>query len=205
MTSSYQKNPTETSETMNKSEVNQYFKEFLTALDRKVQNIPGFRLAEADDFKQYCGLWLVERPQLMTKYKAHVLASVCASQRAVDFIRQMSRQVPQGKWTQDTDARERKAIQYLDSVLKGDDSDVTHANFLAVSGDLEEGVVNDLMLSSLLKSMTHRQQQVYLLVEVEGHKVVEAADAMGVRREMAQRELGVARKVVENLRTEFGN
>jgi DNA-directed RNA polymerase specialized sigma24 family protein len=61
------------------------------------------------------------------------------------------------------------------------------------------------MLSSLLKSMTHRQQQVYLLVEVEGHKVVEAADAMGVRREMAQRELGVARKVVENLRTEFGN
>ena len=52
MTSSYQKNPTETSETMNKSEVNQDFKEFLTALDRKVQNIPGFRLAEADDFTQ---------------------------------------------------------------------------------------------------------------------------------------------------------
>ena len=205
MTSSYQKNPTETSETMNKSEVNQYFKEFLTALDRKVQNIPGFRLAEADDFKQYCGLWLVERPQLMTKYKAHVLASVCASQRAVDFIRQMNRQVPQGRWSKDTDARERQAIQYLDNVLKGDDGDVTHQNFLAASGDLEEGVVNDLMLSSLLKSMTPRQQQVYLLVEVEGNRVVKAAQVMGVRREMAQRELGVARKVVEILRNEFGH
>jgi len=203
--SSYQTNPTETSETMNKSEVNQYFKEFLTALDRKVQNIPGFRLAEADDFKQYCGLWLVERPQLMNKYKAHVLASVCASQRAVDFIRQMNRQVPQGRYVKDVEARDRQAIQYLDSVLDGKDGDATHQNFLATPGNLEEGVVNNLMLSSLLKAMTSRQQQVYLLVEVEGHQVVEAADVMGVRREMAQRELGVARKVVENLRNKFNN
>jgi predicted DNA-binding protein (UPF0251 family) len=46
---------------------------------------------------------------------------------------------------------------------------------------------------------------VYLLVEVEGNKVVEAAQVMGVRREMAQRELGVARRVVAELRSEFGN
>jgi DNA-directed RNA polymerase specialized sigma24 family protein len=53
--------------------------------------------------------------------------------------------------------------------------------------------------------LTPRQQQVYLLVEVEGNKVVEAAKVMGVRREMAQRELGVARLVVAELRSEFGN
>ena len=203
--SSYQTNPTETSETMNKSEVNQYFKEFLTALDRKVQNIPGFRLAEADDFKQYCGLWLVERPQLMTKYKAHVLASVCANQRAVDFIRSMNRQVPQGKYVKDADARERKAILHLDSALAGSKGQATHEKFLADPSDMEEAIVSNMMLSSLLKSMTPRQQQVYLLVEIEGNRVVEAAQVMGVRREMAHRELGVARKVVENLRTEFRN
>ena len=191
--------------TMNELEINQYFKEFLTALDRKVQNIPGFRLAEADDFKGYCGLWLVERQHLMNKYKAHVLASVVASQRAVDFIRQMNRQVPQGRYVKDVEARDRQAIQYLDSVLNSDDGDSTHQNFLATPDDLEEGVVNNLMLSSLLKAMTPRQQQVYLLVEVEGNRVVEAAQVMGVRREMAQRELGVARTVVEKLRSEFDN
>jgi len=200
----YEMNP-EKSETMTPSEINQYFKEFLTALDRKVQNIPGFRLAEADDFKQYCAMWLIERPQLMNKYKAHVLASVCASQRAVDFIRQMNRQVPQGRYIKDVEAHDRQAIQYLDSILNSDDGETTHKNFLATPGDLEDGVVNNLMLSSLLKAMTPRQQQVYLLVEVEGHQVVEAADVMGVRREMAQRELGIARKVAEDLRTEFGH
>jgi DNA-directed RNA polymerase specialized sigma24 family protein len=70
---------------------------------------------------------------------------------------------------------------------------------------MEEAIVSNMMLSSLLKSMTPRQQQVYLLVEIEGNRVVEAAQVMGVRREMAQRQLGVARKVVENLRTEFRN
>jgi DNA-directed RNA polymerase specialized sigma24 family protein len=53
--------------------------------------------------------------------------------------------------------------------------------------------------------MTPRQQQVYLLVEVEGHQVVEAAIELGLKREMAQRELGKARKVVAELREEFGN
>ena len=47
------------SETMTPLEINQYFKEFLLALDRKVQKISGFRLAEADDFKQYCACWLL--------------------------------------------------------------------------------------------------------------------------------------------------
>ena len=191
--------------TMNELEINQYFKEFLLALDRKVHSIPGFRLAEADDFKQYCAIWLVERPQLMSKYKPHVLASVCASQRAVEFIRKMSRQVPQGRYVKDVDARDRKAIQYLDSVLNGKDGDATHEKFLAAPGDLEEGVVNNLMLSSLLTAMTPRQQQVYLLVEVEGHQVVEAAIELGLKREMTQRELGKARKVVAELREEFGN
>ena len=191
--------------TMNELEINQYFKEFLLALDRKVHSIPGFRLAEADDFKQYCAIWLVERPQLMSKYKPHVLASVCASQRAVEFIRKMSRQVPQGRYVKDVETRDRQAIQYLDSVLNGKDGDATHEKFLAAPGDLEEGVVNNLMLSSLLTAMTPRQQQVYLLVEVEGHQVVEAAIELGLKREMTQRELGKARKVVAELREEFGN
>jgi RNA polymerase sigma factor (sigma-70 family) len=195
----------EKSESMNESEINQYFKEFLLALDRKVQKISGFRLAEADDFKQYCACWLLERPALMSKYKPHVLASVVASQRSVDFIRQMSRQVPQGRYVKDVDARDRKAIQYLDNVLQGEEGKARHEQFLASKEDIESDVVNNLVLGSLLKAMTPRQQQVYLLVEVEGHKVVEAADELGLKREMAQRELGKARKVVAELREEFGN
>jgi DNA-directed RNA polymerase specialized sigma24 family protein len=191
--------------TMNELEINQYFKEFLLALDRKVQKISGFRLAEADDFKQYCACWLLDRPSLMSKYKPHVLASVCAGQRAVDFYKKMNSQLPQGKWVKDSEAIERKTIQYLDSVLNSKDGNATHEKFLAAPGDLEEGVVNNLMLSSLLTAMTPRQQQVFLLVEVEGHQVVEAAIELGLKREMAQRELGKARKVVAELREEFGN
>ena len=191
--------------TMNELEINQYFKEFLLALDRKVQKISGFRLAEADDFKQYCACWLLDRPSLMSKYKPHVLESVVASQRSVDFIRQMSRQVPQGRYVKDVEARDRQAIQYLDSVLNGKDGDATHEKFLAAPGDLEEGVVNNLMLGSMLKVLTPRQRKVYLLVEIEGHKVVEAAIELGLKREMTQRELGKARKVVAELREEFGH
>jgi DNA-directed RNA polymerase specialized sigma24 family protein len=61
------------------------------------------------------------------------------------------------------------------------------------------------MLGSMLKALTPRQREVYLLVEIEGHKVVEAADVLGMRRELAQIELGKARKVVAELREEFGN
>jgi RNA polymerase sigma factor (sigma-70 family) len=190
---------------MTPSEINQYFKEFLLALDRKVQFIAGFRLAEADDFKQFCAVWLLQRPQLMSDYAPRALASVCASQRAVDFIRSMNRQVPQGKYVKDEDARERNAILHLDSALAGSKGNATHEKFLADPSDMEEAIVSNMMLGSMMKALTPRQQQVYLLVEVEGNKVVEAAKVMGVRREMAQRELGVARLVVAELRGEFGN
>lgn len=201
---SYEMNP-EKSESMTPSEINQYFKEFLQALDRKVQFIAGFRLAEAADYKQYCALWLLERKHLMNEYSPQALASVCASQRAVDFIRTMNRQVPQGKYVKDADARERNAILHLDSALAGSKGDATHEKFLADPSDMEEAIVSNMMLGSMMKALTPRQQQVYLLVEVEGNRVVEAAQVMGVRREMAQRELGVARRVVAELRSEFGN
>jgi RNA polymerase sigma factor (sigma-70 family) len=190
---------------MTPSEINQYFKEFLQALDRKVQFISGFRLAEAADYKQYCALFLLERKHLMNEYTPRALASVCASQRAVDFIRTMNRQVPQGKYVKDADARERNAILHLDSALAGSKGDATHEKFLADPSDMEEAIVSNMMLGSMMKALTPRQQQVYLLVEVEGNRVVEAAQVMGVRREMAQRELGVARRVVAELRSEFGN
>ena len=57
----------------------------------------------------------------------------------------------------------------------------------------------------MLKVLTPRQRKVYLLVEIEGHKVVEAAIELGLKREMTQRELGKARKVVAKLREEFGH
>ncbi len=200
----YEMNP-EKSETMTPLEINQYFKEFLLALDRKVQFISGFRLAEADDFKGYCSIWLWERKHLMNQYTPQALASVCASQRAVDFIRSMNRQVPQGKYVKDEDARERKAILHLDSALAGSKGQATHEQFLADPSDMEEAVVSNMMLGSLMKALSPRQQQVYLLVEVEGHKVVEAAIQLGLKREMTQRELGKARKVVAELREKFGN
>jgi DNA-directed RNA polymerase specialized sigma24 family protein len=94
---------------------------------------------------------------------------------------------------------------HLDSALAGSKGDATHEKFLADPSDMEEAIVSNMMLGSMMKALTPRQQQVYLLVEVEGNKVVEAAQVMGVRREMAQRELGVARRVVAELRSEFGN
>ena len=75
----HEMNP-EKSESMTPSEINQYFKEFLLALDRKVQFISGFRLAEAADYKQYCALWLLERGHLMNDYAPRALASVCRSE-----------------------------------------------------------------------------------------------------------------------------
>ena len=104
-----------------------------------------------------------------------------------------------------SEAIERKTILYLDKILDSERGQQVHQDFLASGEDVEAGVVNNLMLGSMLKALTPRQREVYLLVEIEGHKVVEAADVLGMRRELAQIELGKARKVVAELREEFGN
>jgi len=54
-----------------------------------------------------------------------------------------------------------------------------------------------------LQSLSERQRQVYLVVDVEGDTVVKAAKEMGIRRDVAQRELGKARKIVAELREGF--
>ena len=185
---------------MNQQEINEYFKEFLTALTRRLNRMANFRMVEADDFKQYCAEWLLLRPQLMTQYSPVALVSVCASHRAIDFFRLMDRQVPQGKWIKDADAQERKAIRSLDQILDSESGGVEHQKFLKTPGSFEDEIVNNMVLASLLQTLTPRQQRVFVLVEVEGNRVVEAAKVMGLKREMASRELSIARRAVTELR-----
>lgn len=185
---------------MNQQEINEYFKEFLTALTRRLNRMANFRMVEADDFKSYCAEWVLRRPQLMTQYSPVALVSVCASHRAIDFFRLMDRQVPQGKWIKDADAQERKAIRSLDQILDSETGGVEHQKFLKTPGSFEDEIVNNMVLASLLQTLTPRQQRVFVLVEVEGNRVVEAAKVMGLKREMASRELSIARRAVTELR-----
>lgn len=185
---------------MNQQEINEYFKEFLTALTRRLNRMANFRMVEADDFKSYCAEWVLRRPQLMTQYSPVALVSVCASHRAIDFFRLMDRQVPQGKWIKDADAQERKAIRSLDQILDSESGGVEHQKFLKTPGSFEDEIVNNMVLASLLQTLTPRQQRVFVLVEVEGNRVVEAAKVMGLKREMASRELSIARRAVTELR-----
>jgi DNA-directed RNA polymerase specialized sigma24 family protein len=167
-------------------------KEFLAEIDRQLPRLKNFRRQESEDFRSYMCLWLLERPHLMNNYHPRALVATSIRQRSIDFYRSMARQLPQGRFDSVVGTLS-KPLVWLDS--NGDDSSPDPA---MVTPSSEGEVVNSMMLGALLTSLSPRQQQVFELVDLKGHTVVQAARAMGVRREWAQRALGQARHCVRS-------
>jgi RNA polymerase sigma factor (sigma-70 family) len=169
-----------------------YLQDFLAEIDRQLPRLKNFRRQESEDFRSYMCLWLMERPHLMNDYHPRALVATSIRQRSIDFYRSMTRQLPQGRFDSEVGSLP-KPLVWLDSI--GDESGSDPA---MVTPSSESEVVNSMMLGALLTSLSPRQQQVFVLVDLKGHTVVQAARAMGVRREWAQRALGQARHCVRS-------
>lgn len=181
-----------------------YFREFLLELDRKITRMSSFRIQEADDFKSFCCVFLMERTHLMSKYVPRALVSACASQRAVDFYRAMHRQMPQQKFRSGEKASDHGII-FIDQPIDRSEDSASYGDRIESSDHVEDQVINNVMLGSMLQNLSKRQRQIFLVVDIEGDTVVKAAQEMGIRRDVAQRELGKARKIVAELREGFAD
>ncbi len=140
----------------------------------------------------------------MTKYAPRALVSACVSQRAVDFYRAMHRQMPQRKFRSGENASDHGII-FIDQPIDRSENSASYGDRIESNDHVEDQVINKVMLGSMLQSLSERQRQVYLVVDVEGDTVVKAAKEMGIRRDVAQRELGKARKIVAELREGFAD
>lgn len=147
-------------------------------------------------------LWLIERPHLMSAYHPRALAATSIRQRAVDFYRSMTRQLPQGRFDSTVGGLSKPLI-WLDAPKSsgaadsGDEHEIPTATTSWTTSNVEDRVIDSMMLGAQLKNLSPRQKQVFVLVELDGHTVVQAARTMGVRREWAQRALGQARRTVQ--------
>lgn len=183
-----------------------YLKEFMNEIDRQVPRLSGFRRQEADDLRSSMCLWLIERPHLMAAYHPRALAATSIRQRAVDFYRSMTRQLPQGRFDPEIGSLTNPLMwldasassgPYSDDAGPHGSSEVSPAMaWTAASG--EDQVVHTMMLGALLTNLSPRQKQVFVLVDLDGYTVVHAARTLGVRREWAQRALGQARQAVRS-------
>lgn len=183
-----------------------YLKEFMSEIDRQVPRLSGFRRQEADDLRSSMCLWLIEHPHLMAAYHPRALAATSIRQRAVDFYRSMTRQLPQGRFDPEVGSL-TKPLVWLDASTSADPhsdnagspgaSEVSTAT-AAISVSGEDQIIHTMMLGALLTNLSRRQKQVFVLVDLDGYTVVHAARTLGVRREWAQRALGQARRAVRS-------
>lgn len=180
-----------------------YLREFISEIDRQIPRLSRFRRQEAEDLRSTMCLWLIERPHLMATYHPRALAATSIRQRAVDFYRSMTRQLPQGRFDSTVGSLSKPLI-WLDAPKSsggtdsGEDYNIPTATTSWTTPNIEERVINSMTLGAQLKHLSPRQKQVFVLVELDGHTVVQAARTMGVRREWAQRALGQARRTVRS-------
>lgn len=183
-----------------------YLREFVTEINRRIPRLSNFRPQEADDLRSSMCLWLIERPHLMTTYHPRALAASSIRQRAIDFYRSMTRQFPQGRYDSALGGLSQPLI-WLDAPDPSGGADlrydieVSTATTARMSQNDEDYIINSMMLGAQLKNLSPRQKQVFVLVELNGQTVVQAARTMGVRREWAQRALGQARRSVRAVPT----
>lgn len=180
-----------------------YLREFISEIDRQIPRLSNFRRQEAEDLRSSMCLWLIERPHLMATYHPRALAATSIRQRAVDFYRSMARQFPQGRFDSAVGGLS-KPLLWLDAPKSsgtsdsGDDHGIPTATTSWTTPNVEDRVVNSMMFGARMKNLSPRQRQVFVLVELDGQTVVQAARTMGVRREWAQRALGQARRTVRS-------
>jgi RNA polymerase sigma factor (sigma-70 family) len=204
----------------------EYFKELIPRLERRVSrdSLSGeLRSSEASDVVQYFCAWLLAHPKVMLDYSPAAIVSVAYNQRKVEYIRAQQRQTPALPWKAGVDDP-RMHMQYLDEVMHGptatapihviparefeDGENPTgkkrnDLDKIDAGVDVEENAMDRHLLQSLLASLEPLQQQLLVLVDLEGHTVTEAAKLMDIRRERASIALGRARETVRRVRDEW--
>jgi RNA polymerase sigma factor (sigma-70 family) len=180
-------------------EDNLFIKEVTSVAERLTPNfIP---IEDSDDFIRYYVAWVWARPELRQQYTVVALVNASIRQRAVDFVRMMGRQNPEGGYDSEK-KRVRNKVAHLDDVISESEegdlftlADVV-ANTLAEGKDICEVLCVNERLEEALSVLSPNQRAIFVLVEGHGHKVAEVARAFGVRREWASKQLSAARRIL---------
>lgn len=206
--------------------MDQYFEQVSELLDRRLARMiqcGEVRIQEADDIAQYFCEWLLNRPRLMKAYSPAAIVSVATKQRLIEFIRTQHRQSPLKPY--DANAVDRTMfMEYLDQAGWGpsgyapthtvaakefEDGDNDSTEALSLIEKLDSGVdvardnEHQMMMQAMLTALNPMQREVFMLVNLEGYSVTDAAQKMGIRRERASIALGRAQKIVNRLRHEW--
>lgn len=204
----------------------QYFELIMKLLDRRLGAMirrGEVRVQEADDIAQYFCEWLLNRPKVMEAYGPNAIVSVALKQRFVEFIRRQARQNPTMPF--DGSAIDKRMfMEYLDQAGWGpsgyapthtvaakefEDGDNDSSEALSLIEKLDSGIdvardnEHQMMMQAMLTALNPVQREVFMLVNVQGYSVTDAARKMGIRRERASIALGKAQTIVNRLRHEW--
>lgn len=204
----------------------QYFELIMKLLDRRLGGMirrGEVRVQEVDDIAQYFCEWLLNRPKVMETYGPNAIVSVALKQRFVEFIRRQARQNPTMPY--DGSAIDKRMfMEYLDQAGWGpsgyapthtvaakefEDGDNDSSEALSLIEKLDSGVdvardnEHQMMMQAMLTALNPVQREVFMLVNVQGYSVTDAARKMGIRRERASIALGKAQTIVNRLRHEW--
>jgi DNA-directed RNA polymerase specialized sigma24 family protein len=159
----------------------------------------------------------------MEVYSPAAIVSVATKQRFIEFIRAQHRQSPLRPF--DANAIDKSMfMEYLDQAGWGpsgfapthavpakdfEDGDNDSSEGLSLIEKLDSGVdvardnEHQMMTQAMLKALNPMQREVFMLVNLEGYSVTDAARKMGIRRERASIALGHAQKIVDRLRDDW--
>jgi DNA-directed RNA polymerase specialized sigma24 family protein len=90
-----------------------------------------------------------------------------------------------------------------------EDGDNDSSDGLSLIEKLDSGVdvardnEHQMMTQAMLTALNPMQREVFMLVNLEGYSVTDAARKMGIRRERASIALGHAQKIVDRLRDDW--
>ena len=158
-------------------------------------------IEDSDDFIQYYVAWVWARPELREQYTVVALVNASIRQRAVDFVRMMGRQIPEGGYDSEKKGVRGKLAHLDDVISESEDGEAftladVVANTLAERGDIAEFVWLNEQLEEALSVLTPNQRTIFVLVHGHGYKVAELARTFGVRREWASKQLSAARRIL---------
>ncbi|CAB4735852.1 MAG: sigma-70 family RNA polymerase sigma factor [Actinobacteria bacterium] len=149
---------------LNKEQEN-YLITFETAVQRLVMNMPNIHVSARMDVVRYITEWLLHRPKFFTTHTPHHLARAVTRTRAIDYIRQQSRQAAARTWN-DIDKCFESNVS-LDEFVALEGGDRISNPFVSQAYDPErtffDEVSRQLIDQALTRFLTKKQYDVFTL------------------------------------------
>jgi RNA polymerase sigma factor (sigma-70 family) len=148
-----------------------------------------------DTAQMVCLQFLADPARWMATYPPEVFAAVALRNRSEDWRR--SERVQRGQGAHrivDSDGlqRAKREVDSLDQVLE------FGGGGFACTGDTADAVASAIDLQRALDMLDPRDRLLVLLVDREGHTVVDASAILGLSRSYASRRLSAARTLVRD-------